>query len=105
MVQAVKKKEVYDLIDAMRNNDNVKVKSIQTKLDLSESKIASLRKDAKSLMMKNDKNSDTNDTNYIFLNFVLNFLPVGLIGLVLAAIFSESMSSTSSKIIHLQPLL
>ena len=98
LVQAVKKKEVYDLIDAMRNNDNVKVKSIQTKLDLSESKIASLRKDAKSLMMKNDKNSDTNDTNYIFLNFVLNFLPVGLIGLVLAAIFSASMSSTSSEI-------
>ena len=98
LVQTVKKKEVYDLIDAMRNNDNVKVKSIQTKLDLSESKIASLRKDAKSLMMKNDKNSDTNDTNYIFLNFVLNFLPVGLIGLVLAAIFSASMSSTSSEI-------
>ena len=98
LIQAVKKKEVYDLIEAMRNNDNVKVKSIQTKLDLSESKMASLRKDAKSLMMKNDKSSDTNDTNYIFLNFVLNFLPVGLIGLVLAAIFSASMSSTSSEI-------
>ena len=82
----------------MNNNDNAKVESIQSKLDVSESKIASLRNDAKSLMKKNDKNSDTNDTNYIFLNFVLNFLPVGLIGLVLAAIFSASMSSTSAEI-------
>lgn len=98
LIQVEKKKDVYNLIDAMRNNDDAKVKSIQSKLDVSESKISSLRKDAKSLMKKNDKNSDTNDTNYIFLNFVLNFLPVGLIGLVLAAIFSASMSSTSSEI-------
>ena len=98
LVQAEKKKDVYNLIDAMHNDDNAKVKNIQSRLDVSESKIASLRKDAKSLMKKNDKNSDTNDTNYIFLNFVLNFLPVGLIGLVLAAIFSASMSSTSSEI-------
>jgi len=98
LVQAEKKEDVYNLIDAMHNNDNTKVKSIQSKLDVSESKITSLRKDAKSLMKKNDKTADTNDTNYIFLNFVLNFLPVGLIGLVLAAIFSASMSSTSSEI-------
>ena len=35
-----------------------------------------------------------NDTNYIFLSFVVGFLPTGLIGLVLAAILSASMSST-----------
>ena len=98
LVQAEKKKDVYNLIDAIHKDDNAKVESIQSKLDMSESKIASLRKDAKELMKKNDPKSDTNDTNYIFLNFVLNFLPVGLIGLVLAAIFSASMSSTSSEI-------
>ena len=82
----------------MHKNDNSSVENIQSKLDVSEAKITALRKDAKDLMKKNDPKSDTNDTNYIFLNFVLNFLPVGLIGLVLAAIFSASMSSTSSEI-------
>ena len=41
---------------------------------------------------------ELDDTNYIFLNFVVNFLPVGLIGLVLAAILSASMSSTSAEL-------
>ncbi|PJA98444.1 MAG: sodium:solute symporter [Ignavibacteriales bacterium CG_4_9_14_3_um_filter_30_11] len=98
LVQAEKKDDVFNLIDAMHKDDKVKVENIQSKLDVSESKIASLRNGAKSLIKKNDSKSDTNDTNYIFLNFVLNFLPVGLIGLVLAAIFSASMSSTSSEI-------
>ncbi|NLR92360.1 sodium:solute symporter [Flammeovirga agarivorans] len=43
-------------------------------------------------------NIDTNDTNYIFLGFVINYLPTGLIGLLIAVILSASMSSTSSEI-------
>jgi len=42
--------------------------------------------------------ADTKDTNYIFLYFVLRHLPVGLIGLLLAVIFSASWSSTSSEL-------
>jgi Na+/proline symporter len=38
------------------------------------------------------------DTNYIFLSFVMRYLPVGLVGLVIAVIFSASMSSTSGEI-------
>jgi hypothetical protein len=41
---------------------------------------------------------DTNDVNYIFIGFVTRFLPVGLIGLLIAVIFSASMSSTSSEL-------
>lgn len=42
--------------------------------------------------------ADTNDTNYIFLNFVLTWLPAGLIGLLIAVIFSASWSSTASEL-------
>lgn len=38
------------------------------------------------------------DTNYIFLSFVRNYLPVGLIGLVIGVVFSASMGSTSGEI-------
>ncbi len=36
--------------------------------------------------------------DFVFINFVLNFLPIGLIGLLLAVIFSAAMSSTSAEI-------
>ncbi|MBV8817603.1 MAG: sodium:solute symporter [Acidobacteriaceae bacterium] len=39
-----------------------------------------------------------NDTNYIFLSFVTRYLPAGLVGLIIAVIFSASMSSTSGEI-------
>jgi SSS family transporter len=39
-----------------------------------------------------------NDTNYIFLSFVTRYLPMGVVGLVIAVIFSAAMSSTSGEI-------
>ena len=39
-----------------------------------------------------------NDTNYIFLNFVLKYLPTGLVGLIIAAVFAAAMSSISSEL-------
>lgn len=39
-----------------------------------------------------------NDTNYIFLSFVTHYLPVGVVGLIIAVIFSAAMSSTSGEI-------
>ena len=41
---------------------------------------------------------DFHDTNYIFLSFVTHYLPVGLVGLIIAVIFSAAMSSTSGEI-------
>jgi SSS family transporter len=39
-----------------------------------------------------------NDTNYIFLTFVTRYMPVGLVGLILAAIFAAAMSTISAEI-------
>jgi SSS family transporter len=41
---------------------------------------------------------DFDDTNYIFLSFVTRYLPAGLVGLIIAVIFSAAMSSTSGEI-------
>jgi len=38
------------------------------------------------------------DTNYIFLSFVTGYLPVGVVGLIVAVIFTAAMSSTSGEI-------
>jgi SSS family transporter len=39
-----------------------------------------------------------NDTNYVFLSFVTEYLPVGLVGLIIAVIFAAAMSSSSGEI-------
>ena len=41
---------------------------------------------------------ETNDKDYVFLYYILNYLPKGLIGLLLAMIFSAAMSSTASEL-------
>ena len=68
--------------------------------DLEEIKTQELniRSNAKEIIKKNNPEADTNDTNYIFITFIVNYLPVGLIGLLLAAIIAASMSSTSAEL-------
>ena len=44
------------------------------------------------------KDTQTNDRDYMFIRFILNQLPTGLIGLLLAVILSAAMSSTASEI-------
>ena len=55
-----------------------------------------LRDRAKEIILKADSNSETNDKDYVFFHFILNYLPKGLIGLLLAVIISAAMSSTAS---------
>ena len=42
--------------------------------------------------------TDFHDTNYIFLSFVTGYLPAGVVGLIIAVIFTAAMSSTSGEI-------
>ncbi|MFK8039285.1 MAG: sodium:solute symporter [Crocinitomicaceae bacterium] len=58
----------------------------------------SLRKRYKEEVIRLDSKYESKDSDYIFLTFVLNFLPHGLIGLLLAVIFSAAMSSTAGEL-------
>ncbi|MEO5989544.1 MAG: sodium:solute symporter [Candidatus Eisenbacteria bacterium] len=59
---------------------------------------AAARAQAVEALKATDPSANTNDTNYVFLSFVLTALPAGIVGLVLAAIFAASMNSTSSEL-------
>lgn len=56
------------------------------------------REQAKELINKADADAETNDKDYVFIHFILNNLPRGLIGLLLAVILSAAMSSTASEL-------
>lgn len=57
-----------------------------------------LKEQAKAIIKKADKTVETNDKDYVFIHFILNNLPRGLIGLLLAVILSAAMSSTASEL-------
>ncbi|CAL2094606.1 sodium:solute symporter [Tenacibaculum sp. 190524A05c] len=57
-----------------------------------------LKKEAKTIIEKSDAKVETNDKDYVFIHFILNNLPKGLIGLLLAVILSAAMSSTASEL-------
>jgi len=56
------------------------------------------REAAKELIAKANTEVETNDKDYVFIHFILNYLPKGLIGLLLAVILSAAMSSTASEL-------
>lgn len=56
------------------------------------------REEAKTYIESSSKLVETNDKDYVFIHFILNNLPRGLIGLLLAVILSAAMSSTSSEL-------
>ena len=56
------------------------------------------RQKARKLIDASDKDAESNDKDYVFIHFILNNLPRGLIGLLLAVILSAAMSSTASEL-------
>jgi SSS family solute:Na+ symporter len=57
-----------------------------------------LRREVKSLIVEADPLAEPKDTDYVFITFIMNYLPHGLIGLLLAVIFSAAMSSTAGEL-------
>ena len=53
---------------------------------------------AKALITKAAPEQEPNDKDYVFISFILGYLPSGLIGLLIAVIFSAAMSSTASEL-------
>ena len=82
-------------IEQLKHNefDNPILKKQMVALSLKEK---DLREDAKEVIKKVDEKTETNDKDYVFLYFILNYLPKGLLGLLLAVIFSAAMSSSAS---------
>lgn len=60
--------------------------------------IRDVRAKAKALVIDVTGDKAYNDTNYVFPTFVTQFLPVGLIGLIIAAIFAAAMSSIAAEL-------
>ena len=57
-----------------------------------------IRNNAKNLISKVSPSSEVNDKDYVFINFIVNNLPSGVIGLLISMILCAAMSSTASEL-------
>ncbi|MEW6362536.1 MAG: sodium:solute symporter [Acidobacteriota bacterium] len=56
------------------------------------------RKNAVEFVKNSTSNSSFNDVNYVFPSFVVSNMPLGIVGLIIAAIFAAAMSSISAEL-------
>jgi SSS family transporter len=97
-LQIEKKETLQLMISSINNGTSSKSDQYLEQVKDKQEQINNLRSKAITLIKQADPGADSNDTNYIFISYIINYLPAGIIGLILAAIFSASMSSTSAEL-------
>ena len=85
---------IFDYSTANETDKN----SIRNQIISSENKDKKLREEAKTIISQANPKAETNDKDFVFIHFILNHLPKGVIGLLLAMALSAAMSSTSSEL-------
>jgi len=87
-----------EFLSASKDGRTEQVEAVRSKMYLNEAAQDDVRDRAKAVITKANPSAETNDRDYVFITFILNHLPKGLVGLLLAVIFSAAMSSTASEL-------
>ncbi|MEX2336101.1 MAG: sodium:solute symporter [Fulvivirga sp.] len=93
-----KRDQLKDLVKAMDQEQPTKIAALTAKVQASDAEGKLIRSDLKGLLKEQNTETETNDSDYVFLTFIMNYLPKGIVGLLLAVIFSAAMSSTSGEL-------
>ncbi len=96
LAQLSEEKKEFNLLYIDHLNQNYDNPILRKKLISLSGKEKDLHDEAKVIISKVDEKAETNDKDYVFIYFILHYLPSGLIGLLLAVIFSAAMSSSAS---------
>ncbi len=93
---------INSLIQEVEKEDSKSMATLQAEVMTYSEREKELREEARDLIKNyNDMNSaklEASDTDYVFIHFIMTQLPIGLIGLLLAVIFSAAMSTTASEL-------
>lgn len=93
-----KQTQLYTLVDGVKTEDPTKISAAKAEvLDL-QTRSDAVRVEVKELVKTVNPKAETNDKDYIFMTFVMDNLPIGMIGLLFAVMFSAAMSSTASEL-------
>lgn len=90
--------DIYSLLDAQKNEDKGRVQELKRSVLSIERKMHEINNNVKTIVIKNNPSAETNDKDYIFMSYVIDYLPTGIIGLLFAVMFCAAMSSTASEL-------
>ena len=90
--------DIYSLLDAQKHEDELKIEELKVSVLSSEEKMKQININVKNIVRENNPSAELNDKDYIFMSYVIDYLPTGIIGLLFAVMFSAAMSSTASEL-------
>lgn len=85
-------------IQSLNQGDEKESQVLKGLISANALKEKDIRQEAREVIKQSVPNAETNDKDYVFVNFILNYLPKGLVGLLLAVILFAAMSSTASEL-------
>lgn len=92
----LKQTDTQLLSEALEHKKTERINNLSERLNAYTKVEKELRQEVSALVKKTDNKADSNDSNFVFLSFVTNYLPKGIVGLLIAIIFLAAMGSTAS---------
>jgi len=93
-----KRQVITDLLAAEKNGNTEDAEDLSLQANSLNDKQKLIEDKATEILQKVNPDIYEKDSDYIFITFIINYLPHGIIGLLMAVIFSAAMSSTSSEL-------
>jgi len=91
-----KREQIYQLMQEVEKGEANP--TTQSKINALEKQQENIENKAAGLVKTVNPDAEDEDTDYVFISFVIKYLPEGVVGLLLAVIFSAAMSSTAGEL-------
>lgn len=86
------------MVEALRRGDDATVEQAKFEIEQQEFEEIRVQHELTGLITAVNPNAETKTSDYVFITFITEYLPIGMVGLLLAVIFSAAMSSTSAEL-------
>jgi Na+/proline symporter len=96
--QARKRRLIDGWVAARHSGDVAGARSARAGALAAHREGETLRTEAKAALVEADPRAKTNDTDYVFITFILRHLPHGVIGLLIAAFFAAALASKAAEL-------
>jgi len=97
-IHAEKKDSIERWVDARNAGDTAAAAAAKQEVMQAHAASEAVRAETKTTLSEIDPGVETNDADYVFITFILNYLPHGVIGLMIAAFFAATMSSKAGEL-------
>src|SRR5271170_5465709 len=97
-IQVQKEQLIHAWLDAKHSGDRQAEAVARTQAQEALERSEAVRAEVKTALVAADAHAKTNDSDYVFITFVLDYLPHGVIGLLVAAFFAAALSSKAAEL-------